>query len=285
MTPAYIFVDSPKFKKDVELVKKTLGIVKSAKIFKNLTIIERRENYGLAKNIESGVKNILKKHGKIIVLEDDLIVGNNFLDYMNQGLVFFENEKKIWHISGFGEKVEEQDEFKTYCFRQMNCWGWGTWSDRWKYFKNDPNIFITQFTDEMIKSFNIDGTQDYWDQMIANDKGDIKTWAVFWYATIFLKGGLCINPSFTHVINEGFDGSGVNCSYSNIYDELELNNKGGFSAPKVLREDKKYLKEVKSIYSQRASIEKKGLKYKIYRAMPLSVKKIIKKLVNYQRSI
>ncbi|MDX2479604.1 MAG: hypothetical protein QNK24_04625, partial [Desulfuromusa sp.] len=35
--------------------------------------------------------------------------------------------------------------------------------------------------------------------------------AVFWYATIYLRSGLCANPTESLIQNIGLDGSGVNC--------------------------------------------------------------------------
>jgi hypothetical protein len=45
----------------------------------------------------------------------------------------------------------------------------------------------------------------------ANAKGTLKTWAVFWYASVFQRRGLCLHPRSSLVKNIGFDGSGTNC--------------------------------------------------------------------------
>ncbi|WAC01929.1 hypothetical protein N7U66_19120 [Lacinutrix neustonica] len=52
-----------------------------------------------ALNIVEGVTQIIEKHGKIIVLEDDIITSPQFLTYMNAALNYYEKEEKVMHIS------------------------------------------------------------------------------------------------------------------------------------------------------------------------------------------
>lgn len=48
-------------------------------------------------------------------------------------------------------------------------------------------------------------------QLIDNHDGKVKTWAVFWYATIYFNKGLCLHPKASLIENIGFDGSGTHC--------------------------------------------------------------------------
>ena len=82
----FIFSDGYKNeidKKDVLEVRKYLKTIKG---FKEVTVIEREKNWGLAKNIINGVSEIIDKYGKVIVLEDDVVVSDDFLEYMNESL-------------------------------------------------------------------------------------------------------------------------------------------------------------------------------------------------------
>ena len=51
-------------------------------------------------------------------------------------------------------------------------------------------------------------------QILKNASRKINTWAIFWYATIFIKKKLCCNPLKSYVRNIGMDGSGMHCSDS-----------------------------------------------------------------------
>jgi hypothetical protein len=96
----------------------------------------------------------------------------------------------------------------------MNCWGWATWADRWQHFEKDVDKTIKEFSKEDIFRFNINDAANFWEQVVLNKKGEINTWAIFWYVTIFKHNGLCLNPSQTFVENIGHDGSGVHCAQS-----------------------------------------------------------------------
>ena len=58
----------------------------------DLIKIVLKKNYGLSKYY-AAVGSIIRI-GKIIVLEDDIIVSANFLDYMNKALNKFRSNKK-----------------------------------------------------------------------------------------------------------------------------------------------------------------------------------------------
>jgi len=62
----------------------------------------------LAKNITRAVTEVVEKHGKVIVLEDDIVTSNNFVKFMNDALDYYVHENKIWHISAHSEINFEQ---------------------------------------------------------------------------------------------------------------------------------------------------------------------------------
>jgi len=82
------------------------GYIKNIDGFKKVTIIERDKNWGLAASIIDGVTKIINKYGRVIVLEDDLVTSPYFLNFMNNALVFYENEDKVWHISGWNYPID-----------------------------------------------------------------------------------------------------------------------------------------------------------------------------------
>lgn len=187
--------------------------------FKKVTIIKREKNWGLADSIIDGVTKIVNEYGKIIVLEDDLVTSKYFLKFMNEALEFYEEEDKVWHISGWNYPIETDGLDDVFLWRAMNCWGWATWADRWQYFEKDTDKLISEFTKEDIKEFNLDGVEDFFGQVTANKENKIKTWAIYWYASIFQKDGLCLNPTKTFVENIGHDGSGVHCTNVKGYED------------------------------------------------------------------
>jgi GT2 family glycosyltransferase len=66
----FIFSDGPKTEKDEPKVKEVREYLKTIKGFKNIEIIERDKNWGLANNIIDAVTKIVNEYGRIIVLEN-----------------------------------------------------------------------------------------------------------------------------------------------------------------------------------------------------------------------
>ena len=225
----FIYSDTAKNENALNKVNEVREYIKTINGFKKVTIIEREKNWGLANSIIDGVTKIVNEYGKIIVLEDDLVTSPYFLKFMNEALEFYEDEKKVWHISGWNYPIDTGDLDDVFLWRLMNCWGWATWADRWKNYEKDINKTINEFSKDDIKRFNIDGVENFWGQVLSNKEGMINTWAIFWYATIFKQNGLCLNPSQSFVENIGHDGSGVHCGESCAFNSsLSMNEKVNF---------------------------------------------------------
>ena len=97
----FIFSDAPQDDKVAEGVRAVRNYLKTIKGFKKVIINERDKNLGLSGNIIAGVTDIVTRYGKVIVLEDDLVVSRHFLDFMNDALLFYENEPKVISVCGY----------------------------------------------------------------------------------------------------------------------------------------------------------------------------------------
>ena len=244
----YVISDGPKNKQEKLIVVKIRKYIKTIKGFKKISIILRKTNFGLSKNIIKGVDQIINKHEKIIVLEEDIVVEKNFLKFLNQSLEIYKNENKIWHISGWNYNLKLKSIFDAYFTKTMNCWGWGTWKNRWKYYEKKPKKIINTWTKEMIKEFNLDNNLNFFSQILRNNSKKINTWAIFWYAVIFENNKLCLNPVSTLSENQGIGKDSTHTkSVEKIY-QSKINlqkKKKKISYPKKICEDKEILKQIK----------------------------------------
>ena len=85
-----------------KLIEKTLEIVDKDWKFSSKVINFREENLGCKFNIINGITEVLKKSESIIVLEDDLVLGKNFLNFMNTSIEKYKMSDNVWSISGGG---------------------------------------------------------------------------------------------------------------------------------------------------------------------------------------
>jgi hypothetical protein len=224
----YIFADGPK-KGQEEKVEQVRQYIKTIGGFKSVHITEREKNFGLANSVIAGVTEVVEKHGKIIVLEDDIVCTPDFLEYMNCSLIKYQMVKKVFAVTGYSffrdENVQSENEKEnipdTYFLQLPSSWSWGTWKDRWAYFDAQAMGYKRlKWNRKLRDAFNYDNTYDYYSMLMKqmksnafkNKKKQVDSWAVRWYWSIFKQGGLTLFPRDSFVENVGFDGSGTNCT-------------------------------------------------------------------------
>lgn len=212
----YIFSDAPRSPSDVAVVEEVRNYLRGITGFKKVTIIEQTRNFGLAKSIIAGVSSLCEKYGRVIVLEDDLETSPYFLNFMNDALVFYENTPEVMHVSGCRYPVEPFGIDDSFFLHVPLCWGWATWQRAWVTFEKDISV-MQRFNRAMIRRFNFDDTYSYWTQLELNRVAKINTWFVFWYANLFLRGGLSLFPARSLVNNIGMDSSGVHSHTTKDY--------------------------------------------------------------------
>ena len=218
----YIFADGAKSEATEEQLAQIQAVrqlIRSRQWCKEVHIIERRRNWGLADNIIDGVTQIVNQYGRIIVLEDDLVTSPGFLRYMNEALELYANEPKVMHISGYMFPVKLPSISTTVILPFSWPWGWATWRRAWNYFRYDPHeLFFAICSQQRLYEFNFKDSYPFSSQLEANVIYSLKTWAVRWYASIFLQNGLALYPAFSLIRNIGHDNSGEHCDTTTIYD-------------------------------------------------------------------
>ena len=219
----YIFIDGPKDNKDKINTDKIFNYMNNIDLFRSKQIIYRSNNLGTARSIIKGINYVSNKEKKFIVLEEDLIVSNQFLYFCNNLLKLYKNEKNVWHINCWvfdNLKFDDAFFFSTH----MSCWGWATWSDRWKNFKKiEKKFFYIDVKKNFKKKFDYLNSGSYLG-LLLNFKRKTNTWAVYWYYTIFKNKGLTITPYKTLVINSGFDFKSTNTKI-NYYSKSKIQKK------------------------------------------------------------
>jgi hypothetical protein len=214
-----IYSDAPKKPEAAEAVREVRAYLREIAGFKSVKVIERDKNWGLANSIIDGVTSVVNECGRVIVLEDDLVTSPHFLKFMNDALEMYKSDDRVMHISGATYPIKSM-EGGTFFLRIPLCWGWATWDRAWQHFRKNDDVML-KFDREMRKDFTFNDTYHSWKQLELNQNGSINTWFIYWYATLFLRGGLALFPGKSLVKNIGMDGSGVHCGANTNYD-MEL---------------------------------------------------------------
>lgn len=212
----YIFSDGAR-SGDEGIVNEVRALVKKTEGFKSVTVVERPTNYGLAKSVISGVTQLNKEYGHVIVFEDDVVSSPYTLKYFNEALNKYKDTPKVMHIGAFMYAIDTKSLPETFFIRHISSQCWATWDRAWQYFESDIDKIIQQFDEEKKFAFELDGAMNFWKHVMEFKHGKNNSWAIRWYASVFLKGGLGLQTSVSMVDNIGHDGSGVHSEKSNIY--------------------------------------------------------------------
>jgi len=208
-TMLYIFADGEKSnasEEDKKNIIETRELIAAITGFKEVIVNQKTKNHGLAASIIAGVTQVVNRHKKIIVLEDDLIVADYFLDYMNDGLNAYEAATNVFSINAFMFPLKTSYN-KVVLLPYTSTWGWATWKTKWDVFDEKMIGKELLYTDKKLaKRFNL-GDYKYTDMLNLKNN----SWGIKWYYSVFMKNGLNLFPHKTLVANIGFDGSGTNC--------------------------------------------------------------------------
>ncbi|MFI5162417.1 MAG: glycosyltransferase [Sphingobacteriales bacterium] len=269
----YIFSDGPKTDADRAKVEEVRQLASEVSGFKSVKVIERTENLGLANSIISGITKLVNEYDKVIVFEDDLLSSPYTLQYFNEALNRYVNDIEVMHIGAYMYDLPDKTLPQTFFYRAATSWGWATWARAWKYFEPDIDKLIGDFDKQQIHRFSIEGTMNFWKQMEQFKSGKNNSWAIRWYASVFLRHGLTLNPSHSLIHNIGHDGSGVHSQKEKTY-QVQIAQKPITEFPKELKENQQAYQAIKQFLSKRkGTLLQRGLRF----VKQLQVKYLVRK--------
>ena len=261
----YVFADGAKdnaTEPELENIARTRAIIHEKQWCKEVSLVIREKNMNLEDNVIDGVSTIINQYGSAIILEDDIVTSPYFLQYCNEGLERYMDNKHVFSVNGFMYPIEFGVDIETFLSPvATSSWGWATWADRWNLFEREPQFINEIDSDNFLKSrFNV-GLQN---KMIMLKY--MHTWDIRWYYTAFIRNGLGLFPTRSLVENIGFDGSGTHGSTEKVIQSLHM------SAVEIAPTDTvnlaHYAKMLSYIKPDRLSFKQK-------------VKNVIKKLIKY----
>jgi hypothetical protein len=175
-------------------------------------VIERDHNLGLAHSIVMGVTQACEQYGKVIVVEDDLIVGPDFLHFMIEALDRYELEPKVCQISGYLFSIAVNPRADAFFLPMTTTWGWATWARAWSLFDWNAAGSGHKLSDPVVRSrFNLGNSYPYAEMLQQRLAGQNDSWGILWWWAVFQAGGLVLYPRSSLVQNCGFDGTGTHC--------------------------------------------------------------------------
>lgn len=248
----FVFVDGPRdhVPTDRDKVGAVQEYVKTIQGFKLVVYTFAEKNKGLGASVIAGVSQVIKQYGRAIVVEDDLYCGKNFLAYMNQGLERYAENKEVFSVCGYTNRVKRPEgySYDAYACVRSSSWGWGTWSDRWE--SVDWLLEDWAACEAHAKDFNRWGGSDCYGMLRDWHEGKNQSWAIRFCYSQFVQGKVAIFPMVSKVANEGFDGQGTNCKgWSRFKYDFDTSEKKDIRWPKEVALNRTLLHSALSYHS------------------------------------
>ena len=217
----FIFSDGPKTEEKRKAVEENRKYIHTITGFKSVHIVEHEKNQGLANSLIAGITEIVNQYGRVIVVEDDLILSPYFLQFMNEALEKYKDEDRVASISAFLNPIDCEAP-DTFFLRYFACWGWATWKRGWDILINDDRVLLKQLRWKK-NDFNIGGTGPFYGILYCDKIGLNDSWAVRFYASQFLAGKLQLFPGRSMAIQTGTDSRGTHgTDADHKYDKMRL---------------------------------------------------------------
>jgi hypothetical protein len=222
----FIFIDGPRNESDQNKIIEVEKLLNQYNL-PNTIILKNQSNKGLADSIINGVNYVLNSFDSIIVLEDDLIVGKYFLDFMNSALNKYDTDLNIAQVSGFLFPIDKVTlANSSFSLKMTTTLGWGTWKRVWTNVDFYPTDWKEKLKDRKIKKkFDLNGAYPYSKMLKTQmESPNFGSWGIRFWWDIFKKGQLVIYPDYPLVQHKDFDLSGTHKSNYSHLDKFNWQN-------------------------------------------------------------
>ncbi|HEY6529180.1 MAG TPA: hypothetical protein VIZ65_10835 [Cellvibrionaceae bacterium] len=215
-------------------VKQIRDYVDNLTGFREIVRVYRESNYGLRRSIPEAENMIIADHGKVISMEDDNITSANYLDFINSGLQFFEDDETVYSICGYCppllSRVQGKAEGDFWRYPWNISWGYGIWKKKYDRFHPLQNRYSEMRKNRLLSRQNRAGGLYVSDSLKRDYIGRKYFPDAILCADMFEANMQAIIPTVSKVQNMGQDGSGQSTGQStNKYDVvLDLGHQRDF---------------------------------------------------------
>lgn len=232
----YVFMDEARNDDEARDVERVRQLFDNLQGFRKVNLFPARMNKGMANSVIYGVTKVLQEHDDIIVLEDDLVVSPDFLQFMNAALKAYKDRSDIWSISGYTPRLQELEgdgRNGVFVVPRAQCWGWATWSDRWETVDWEVSDFsrLAQ-SKELRKEFD-KGGNDLFRTLEMERRERIESWAVRWAYAAAKQSRWTVNPMQSKVQNIGLKSSESHVGWHDERHNVELHGNATVIDPDV----------------------------------------------------
>ena len=167
----------------------------------------RDRNLGCAHGCSNAISWFFEHEEQGIILEDDCVPHLDFFSFCENLLNRYAEDEKVSVISGNNyQKGKWRGDASYYFSKYPHIWGWATWRRAWRYYQSDISFWSKWKKSDAWLNFTPDKVERrYWEYIFKRvQDGRINSWAYYWVANVWHKGGLTAIPNVNLVRNIGF---------------------------------------------------------------------------------
>ncbi len=224
-TDLFIASDAPSNKSDEDDVNKVRNYIKTIIGFRSVNLIYREVNFGLNDNALIAFQEVFKKYDKLISIEEDIIVGTFFLNYINDGLNLYSDDENVFAICGYQYKNKLiKSNSDVVLLSAFAPWGVGIWRDKFNGIGSHKSLAIKFLSNPYLfikLNFN---RPDLILGVLSIARSKLNAGDIAILLHLLANDKKCLFPKKSLTRNIGHDGTGKNCVLDYSYLNQEINN-------------------------------------------------------------
>jgi hypothetical protein len=194
---------------DVTRIAECVDVIESFRHrFEVLNIRQNKHNLGCRQALQKALGEFFGTYDRGIIVEDDILVSQKFVDFATWALTEYENDETIWVVNGWSPFNPGEIGPFPWLSRIPIVWGWATWRTRWSQY--DPEIEESAFVKPSELKTNLslpfsEEFDEYWTNGFSQIRKGFDTWDYQLVFSMWKNGGMAITPPSRLTQNIGFD--------------------------------------------------------------------------------
>jgi hypothetical protein len=202
----FLSLDGPRDNKDVEAVTDCREVFDQfAEEIDQATKFFSDTNQGLRTNVIESVTEAFKTVDRLLVLEDDCLIGESSIDFFNWGFEQMNSRDDIDVISGTYLGPNKPNE--AFLAKRFSSWGWATNRQTWQRFLNSsysqvPLVELHSEIERLTAQDPFPYRYEY--RRISKNLNKLDSWAIPFDMFLRSENLLAIKPTVNQIQNIGF---------------------------------------------------------------------------------
>ena len=197
------------------LIRQVRQYILSIRGFQAVHPVFHEKNQGAGFSVLPTMNALLDNYGKIIQMEDDVVAAPDYLRYLNEGLEFYKDDKRVHMICAFKYPFKLPRSYKhdIYFLEQASPWGNATWRDRQTddlYVRRDRYGELQKSNPALFEQLLHDNPK-FMAILKADSDGRLNAWDVRQEYELLLQHKVCVFPRVSRSQNWGFDPRSDHC--------------------------------------------------------------------------